>query len=273
MLFNIFKKKKSEEDILNEKLIHQKNLIKCKCCGNNTAEYFGSVDFNKNCEEHKGILKLEPKDIDIEYHKCKACGFLFTASFDDFTPDDWGTYIYNDDYIQVDPDYTGARSNNFSKLIMQMFPNEEKPEMLDFGGGKGVLADILNKNGFKMDTYDPYSDINNTKPDQKYKMIFSFEVVEHSPNPIETFNEIFECLDDNGVFVFSTLLQPQPFQGLSWWYAGPRNGHISLHTPQSLAHCIQNKKGYVIAPFGQGLHIMFKPENRPEFSNPWFNKK
>lgn len=272
MFFNLFKKKKKDEPInthpVSNLINNTKEVISCKCCGNN-SEYYGTVDLNKNCEEHKGILKLEKTNVDINYHRCTHCGFLFSVSFDRFSSNDWATHIYNDEYIKVDPDYTGRRSEVFSNMIKQMFPNETKPEMLDFGGGKGILADILNKNGFSVDTYDPYSEVNYVKPNKKYKIIFSFEVVEHSQNPIETFNEIFDLLDDNGIVVFSTLLQPEKLS-LDWWYAGPRNGHISLHTPQSMAYCIQKYKNYVIAPFGSGLHIIFNPENRPDFSDPWF---
>ena len=281
MLLNFFRKNKKETTQAPKQkqkhpafdlISNSKETINCKCCGQNTAEYYDSVDLNKNCEEHKGQLKLDKANVEIAYHKCSHCGFLFTAAFDGFTGEDWGNHIYNDDYILVDPDYTGSRAKGSASLIKQMFPNEDKPKILDFGGGKGILAETLNKEGFSVDTYDPYSGVNNIKPEHKYKIIFSFEVVEHSPNPIQTFNEIFELLDDGGVVIFSTLLQPNDFPGISWWYAGPRNGHISLHTPNSMAYSIREHKDYVIAPFGQGLHIMFNPNNRPEFSNPWFGK-
>lgn len=266
MFFNLFKKKNKIE------LQNTIEPIKCKCC-NSMALYYGKVDLNKNCEEHKGILKLEKANIDVNYHLCQNCGFLFTSAFDEFKGEDWAKYIYNDDYVKVDPDYTGARSVYFSGLLKQMF-TEEKPEILDFGGGKGMLAEILNKEGFNIETYDPFSDVNNIKPNKKYKMIFSFEVVEHSPTPIETFKEMTDLLDDNGIIVFSTLLCPDYKNEkslLDWWYLAPRNGHISLHTGKSLANAISYKNDYVIAPFGQGLHIAFNPNNKPEFSKPWFN--
>lgn len=264
-MFNFFKKKDTIENLIKKNFSDEI----CKCCGANAA-FLDVCDFNKNCEEYRGIY-LDKSNIDINYHQCSKCGFLFTNAFESFNSTHYAKYIYNDEYIKVDPDYNGKRPLHFSKIIKQMFPNE-KVEMLDFGGGQGILSRELNKTGFKMDTYDPFSVDYKDKPNKKYKMIFSFEVVEHSPDPISTFKELFDLLDEGGIIVFSTLLLPQDIKGLDWWYISPRNGHISIHTPQSLAHSI-NRSDYVVAPFGKGLHIIFNPDNRPDFSNNWFNSK
>ena len=48
---------------------------------------------------------------------------------------------------------------------------------------------------------------------------------------------MIELLEDPGLLVFSTLVQPADIdrQGLNWWYAAPRNGHVSLYSSQTLA--------------------------------------
>lgn len=257
-----WKKKKNKEkkliDFINMEMLNP--VLECKCCGNKSNN-IGKVDFSKNCETHKGLV-LPKSDIDIYYHQCSNCGFVFTIAFDDFTSKEFAKYIYNEDYVSVDPDFTGARAVNNSKLIPKIFTEEEKSElsMIDYGGGEGKLADLLNKQGISMDTYDPYS-VHNKRPEKKYDVMFSFEVAEHTPNPKETFSDMISFLNENGVIIFSTLPVPENFNeiGLNWWYAGPRNGHISFYTGKALAN-ILIPKGYNVAPLNQFMFIVVKQE-------------
>lgn len=262
-----FWRKKKEPVNPNQELINKLNIKseefiqKCKCCGGE-ATYFNFVDFSKNCEEHKGLLLPKTK-IKIHYHQCKNCGFLFTTAFDTFSEEDFAKYIYNEDYVKVDPDFTGLRAENNSKWIPKIFTESEKNsfDMLDYGGGEGKLSKYLKKDGISMDTYDPYSE-HNIKPEKKYDVIFSFEVAEHTPNPKETFKDMLSLLKEDGVILFSTCPVPENIakQGLNWWYVAPRNGHISFYTGKSLAN-IFIPEGYNIAPVGEIL-FMVVPENK-----------
>ena len=59
-----------------------------------------------------------------------------------------------------------------------------------------------------------------------------FETLEHLPDPLDGIAKIVECVAEPGAVFYSTLTQPDDFdkQGVSWWYVGPRNGHISIFT-------------------------------------------
>ena len=67
---------------------------------------------------------------------------------------------------------------------------------------------------------------------------------------LETLGEMIACLTDSGIILLSTLLQPADIehQGLSWWYAAPKNAHVSLYSASSLEK--------LVAPFGFQVHSL-----------------
>ena len=207
----------------------------CKCCGA-LAHCYGVVDFHKNCESYRKNA-LDVSGIPIYYHRCPACGFIFTTAFDHFGNDDFERHIYNNEYHLIDPDYLEARPKGNAGLVSNMFQVNRPRRVLDFGGGNGVLAETLRTVGFAhVDTYDPFVPRFRTRPSDRYDCVVYFEVVEHSTDPASIFADMNDLLDDSGMILFSTLLQPADIdrQGLNWWYASPRNAHVSLHTKLSL---------------------------------------
>jgi 2-polyprenyl-6-hydroxyphenyl methylase/3-demethylubiquinone-9 3-methyltransferase len=68
-----------------------------------------------------------------------------------------------------------------------------------------------------------------------------------------------DFLTDTGLILFSTLLQPIEIeqQGLNWWYAGPRNGHVSLYSRASLEQLV-HPLGFRLGSFNEGLHVLIR---------------
>ncbi|MGH8678962.1 MAG: methyltransferase domain-containing protein, partial [Burkholderiales bacterium] len=67
-------------------------------------------------------------------------------------------------------------------------------------------------------------------------------------------------LDDEGVLLFSTLITDDDIiagQPLRWWYASPRNGHISLYTRESLA-ILGAREGFKFASFSANSHAYWR---------------
>jgi SAM-dependent methyltransferase len=129
--------------------------------------------------------------------------------------------------------------------------------ILDYGGGAGVFAERLREQGFSAATYDPFSSFNQM-PAEKFDLVTCFEVMEHVPSPQTTVAAMVSLLKQPGLILFSTLVQPENFESveLNWWYASPRNGHISLYSPQSLA-LLFNPHGLKVASFNANLHIAY----------------
>jgi 2-polyprenyl-6-hydroxyphenyl methylase/3-demethylubiquinone-9 3-methyltransferase len=217
----------------------------------------GSVDFNKSCEDRRG-MRLPIYGHAIYYRRCPACGFLFTDAFDDWTPEDFATHVYNADYVQVDPDYGQLRPVGNAAFVARLFEaRKSRLNALDYGGGNGAFAKCLRAHGFKRcDAYDPFTPGYDTLPQETYNLVTCFETFEHTPDPVGCVRAIIDRLAEDGVVLFSTLVQPEPFdaQGLRWWYVGPRNGHISLHSAKSLA-LLWEQQGCSFSSVNENMHM------------------
>ena len=230
----------------------------CKCCGA-PSPLFGVVDFHKNCRFRVPSL-LPLSGVPVYYHRCAACGFLFTTAFDDWTPEQFASHIYNNEYVQVDPDFQGARPRANANAIRQAFGRIKPARLLDYGGGMGLLAEHLREAGFPhVETYDPFVAEHAQRPAGCFDCVVSFEVMEHSPRPRETLAEMDSLLAPGGLILFSTLLQGVDFdkEGMDWWYVGPRNGHVSLFSRPSLRH-LAEPMGFQFGSFSDGLHALFR---------------
>jgi 2-polyprenyl-6-hydroxyphenyl methylase/3-demethylubiquinone-9 3-methyltransferase len=245
--------------------------IPCKCCGG-PAWLVGEVDFNKNCVDPEGT-QTSRAGVPIPYHRCKNCGFLFTARFDNFSRQDFATHIYNAQYALVDPDYAEERPVANAALVTQLF-GEFKNDLaiLDYGGGNGRLERELRDGGFaEVRTYDPFVQESSRRPDHTFNLVLAFEVVEHTHRPLETFKDMTSLLVPDGLLLFSTLLQSEETQreGLRWGYVAPRNGHVSLYTAEALA-VIGRHVHFNFASANQNMHSMFR--ELPPFARKLFGE-
>ncbi len=232
--------------------------VPCKCCFAD-APLHGVVDFHR----HSNVAApdaLPLSGIPIYYHRCRSCGFLFTVAFDEFSSDDFSRRLYNDDYIRVDPDFAEARPAGNAEAIRHLFGGTPSLRLLDYGGGNGRLATHLRAAGFEsVQTYDPFVAEHSHRPGERFDCLVCFEVLEHSPYPRETLEEMDSLLTPGGMILFSTLVQGADFeaQGMNWWYIGPRNGHVSLHSRRSLLHLVE-PMGYTFGSFNDNLHVLFR---------------
>lgn len=230
----------------------------CKVCGG-VAKLFGVTDYNRSCEEARGRF-LPLSGLAVYYRRCEACGLLFTDAFDDWPPADFETHIYNDSYAQVDPDFETARPDNGAKLIANTFKAQATDlRVLDYGGGNGRFAEQLRAAGFPaVEVYDPFHPDHRTRPEGRFDLVTCFETLEHMPDPKAGAADIASFLADEAMVLFSTLLQPADFaeQGMRWWYIGPRNGHVTLHSRVSLT-ALWLPLGLKVMSSTENLHVAF----------------
>ena len=230
---------------------------RCKVC-DGVSPLFGVVDLNKSCAEQKG-LRLPLAGCPVYYRRCGECGFCFTTAFDEWSHAEFQRNIYNEDYLLVDPDFVELRPLGNANMIAESFAAAKNAiTVLDYGGGSGLLATRLRDQGFSATTYDPFSEFNEL-PTRKFDLVTSFEVMEHVPDPGTTVQTMVDLLKEGGAILFSTLVQPKNFDqiGLGWWYAGPRNGHVSLYTTTTLARLF-GRFGLRVGSFSEGLHIAYR---------------
>jgi 2-polyprenyl-6-hydroxyphenyl methylase/3-demethylubiquinone-9 3-methyltransferase len=231
----------------------------CKLCGG-ISRPFGAADFNRNCEEVRG-RRLPPSGIAVLYRQCEACGLVYSEAFDDWAAEDFETHIYNDAYAEVDGDYEAIRPANNAAMVVRAFARSAGDlAILDYGGGNGAFAHALVEAGFgDATTYDVFHPLHRVRPARDYDLITCFETLEHMPDPLAGAADIAGFLKPDGMVLFSTLTQPANFAevGMRWWYIGPRNGHVTLHTKASLA-ILWASQGLQVTSFSDNLHAAFR---------------
>jgi SAM-dependent methyltransferase len=233
--------------------------LACKICGNG-APLYGVVDMHRPCQIG-GVFAPTLSGVPIYYRRCDNCGFLFTDAFDDWSQDDFRTHIYNDLYFAFDPHYANSRPSGNAATVAKLWARHKTDmRVLDFGGGGDTFCAELRASGFREAiTYDPIVPEHANRLDGKFDLVTCFETLEHLPDPLESIERIIECVAEPGAILYSTLTQPTDFDkyGLSWWYVGPRNGHISIFTRESLS-VAWNRFGYTNASFDDNLHMAFR---------------
>jgi 2-polyprenyl-3-methyl-5-hydroxy-6-metoxy-1,4-benzoquinol methylase len=201
--------------------------------------------------------------VPIYYHRCPECHFIFTTALDHFTKEDFERYVYNDQYPLIDPDYQEARPRHNAALVTQLLAHAKPARILDYGGGNGTLANLLLEVGFsEVTTYDPFVARFAEKPDGRFDCVICFEVLEHSTEPSRTLKDITEMLTDTGIILLSTLLQPGDIDshGLAWWYAAPRNAHVSLYSAASLEK-LARSVDFQVHSLDQSYHVLYRHQD------------
>jgi len=232
---------------------------RCPVCGS-AAPLLDVVDFNKSCVEPRGQV-LAASGIAIEYALCDDCGFCFAPEIARWPREEFAARIYNDDYYQVDPDYREARPRANAEFLSVVFADHVlELRHLDYGGGNGELSAALFGAGWDSQSYDPFVDGDLPPGIGRFNLVTCFEVFEHVPDVNVLIRTLGSLVYDRGVLLFSTLTSDGEVarnKSLSWWYASPRNGHISLFSRNSLA-LLGAKEGFKLASMNPGLHMFWR---------------
>ena len=228
----------------------------CPICYTETVAH-DVIDLNASCEDRNGkVFPVAYKP--IYYNLCPSCGHYFSPEMMlRWGEEDFSQHIYNADYPLVDPDCVEVRSSNNAEAVIN-FLNRHRVTHLDYGGGNGRLSSLMRDAGFESQSYDPF--YGHEKPDQKFDLITAFEVFEHVPDPHSMLDGLICLTHDDSMILFSTLLSDgeiSPNGRLSWWYAAPRNGHISLFSSSSLK-ALGNAHGLTLISFSDGMHGFYK---------------
>ncbi|MDK2123543.1 class I SAM-dependent methyltransferase [Chitinimonas sp. DQS-5] len=207
----------------------------------------------------------------IEYVQCSRCLFTFAPACYQWSPEQFAQKVYNEDYVKYDPDYVEARPRFVAGKIMNSFDPEFGRTLrhLDYGGGNGLMSACLREQGWNSRSYDPFVN-RDVEMDTlgEFDLITVTEVFEHVPDPLQLVVDLATLIKDDGVVIFTTLLADNDVkvgQPLNWWYAAPRNGHISLYSALSLV-VLGARVGlkYHWMPAGWHLYYRNVPEWGPE---------
>ena len=226
-------------NVLRSAIRGRKRHIPCPVCSS-ASPFLESLDLNKSCADTAQQLAFPPSGCVIDYHLCANCGFCFSPEMMRWTTDKLRTEIYNDYYIIADPHYVEKRPENIAATLPGIFPlARSNLRHLDFGGGDGRMSRRLCEAGWNSQAYDPFGANGRLAepPTGLFELITAIEVFEHAQNPHQTLAQLVSLLAPDGVIFFSTYVsdgENLAKNGLNWWYAAPRNGHISLYTKETL---------------------------------------
>jgi hypothetical protein len=221
----------------------------CKIC-ESSSSLFDIVDFQKICSTYSTPYPRGAADIEVKYYRCVSCEFIFTDFIDDWTNEELSRFIYNEDYILADPEYESVRPLRTAVDMAKILDGCQGARILDYGSGSGIFARAMKERGFSaVESYDPFS--SPARPEGRFDLITAFEVVEHSPRPLETFADMRQLLAPGGALLVGQTLQPANIEELrgAWWYLAPRNGHVSTYSDLTFS-LIARKMGLSYRPGG-----------------------
>lgn len=201
--------------------------VRCPICGGKTNH----LQFRKFAPFAK--TRVEKENFTVEYVKCDNCSLIFCKDMLEWTPEKFSEYCYNDSYVQYDSDL-GNPNGRRQNLSMDFIRNNIKDcvTTLDYGGGRGYLSDMMNRNGYKSVCYDPFTNNDKSLLEKKYDFVSCIEVLEHSYDVLNLTNTITE-LADKYVYL-STGLYDNVKDFNRWYYFNPRVGHILLFKKETV---------------------------------------
>ncbi len=151
-------------------------------------------------------LVLPPAGIPVLYVACERCGFCYAPELHGWTRDEFAARIYNDDYILVDPDYRERRPRVHADDLIALFGDRAAGiSHLDYGGGQGLMSDMLRDSGWQSTSYDPFVDGEVKLSDLgKFDLVTAYEVFEHVPDVRGLARNLSSLIKTNGIVHFST---------------------------------------------------------------------
>lgn len=177
--------------------------------------------------------ELKYKHKSKEYYSCPNCYCIFLNPEHRLNPEqEKARYdlhqnnIENRGYIQfIEPILNYVR-NNYN----------ESHSGLDYGSGPNpVLADLLKKELFSIEIYDPYYSNNSRLSQNKYDFIICCEVMEHFYNPHEEFERLKELLNTNGKLICKTSIYSDNIDFLGWHYKNDAT-HVIFYSNKTIKY-------------------------------------
>lgn len=168
------------------------------------------------------------------FHECVNCQFIFKdPKFYLTSEKEFKQYEQHENSIN-DPRYV-AFFEKFLQSAVFPFVSDGK-KALDFGSGPSpVLAQILERDyDFDVTIYDLFYEPDTDYKNQTYDLITTTEVMEHIPDPLETFKELKTLMKEDTILAVMTLFHPEDEEKLWGWHYIRDFTHISFFTPEAM---------------------------------------
>ena len=189
---------------------------------------------------------------DINYFECENCQSAQTEN------PYWLDEAYNkanEQNLDIGAIQRNLHNVSACYVIAKLFGLKN---VIDFGGGEGLLCRMLRDYGANCYVIDKYREPTYgkgfTKPDfESPDLLLAFELLEHFPNPKSDLEELFNY--NPKVLMFSTEIYCKQKQ--DWWYFALESGqHVFFYSMKSL-HFLAAKYSYSLLVSG-GFIIFMK---------------
>jgi len=206
-----------------------------------TAEYLASV--REKPLLLMGFLKRLPKGGDLHHH---LTGAVYAESYINYAVAD-ADCIDRTTFKILPPPCDQARG---------LLPASQAISDFVF---RNLVIDALSIRNFHPTAEDRDVRLHFFATFGKFDLVTCFETLEHVPDPVASIGAIVDYVAEPGAVFYSTLTQPDDLndKGMSWWYVGPRNGHISLFSKQAL-QVAWGRHGFKTVSFDAGHHLAFR---------------
>lgn len=232
----------------------------CPICGSTHLKFLGSKDFGVSGNDFFQDKPMFPRyGADVPYYECGACDFILTLAFENWTREDYAAHIYNDDYIHADPLFVSERPLRNAQLIQAMFYRDFGDiDILDFGGGEGLMSRALMESGYKAESFDIFYGLSELPLGRQFDLVTSFEVIEHVPSHEQhAWMQRVACLlkktPEARVLLTTDLWSER--SAFDRWFICPRNGHMSIHSAQSL-NLLAARFGLAVTSVSSAIHLL-----------------
>jgi hypothetical protein len=180
----------------------------------------------------------------VSYHECEDCGCLQTE-----TPH-WLPEVYSSHLTALD---TGIAQRNITNLaaIYAISRLLDLHNIIDFGGGDGLLCRLLRDYGLNCYVSDKFAAPTYargfTRPDfSAPDLVAAFEVLEHFAEPRAEIAEVF-ALAPKVVLLTTAEYRGQ---GADWWYLSPETGqHVFFYNAKGMGY-LAGRYGYDVSKRG-----------------------
>jgi hypothetical protein len=171
-------------------------------------------------------------DISGNYRVCKSCKFIFAEN------PNWLEGSFTDVLNSLD---IGSLDRctivaDFVEVLLKSL-GVDKPKVLDWGGGYGLLTRLLRDRGVDCAHYDPFieplfaKNIDISAGDQ-FDLVIMSEVMLHMTDPLDTLSELLKI---SKRVMFTAVIAPSDVTP-EWWYFMPDTGqHITIFSEPSIS--------------------------------------
>jgi SAM-dependent methyltransferase len=176
------------------------------------------------------------------YIRCPECDLIFVPEVDHLSHAQEEAR-YNFHHNTISNEGYVNHFNEMISLVQKYCPDVNS--VLDYGCGPGpVLAELLKRNGFKCDIYDPI--FFPVFPSNSYDLVISTEVFEHFRDVRTELERVISLVRSGGYLAIMTLLHDPISNFEEWWYQSDPT-HI----------CFFSKKTFDWISGKYGIMVMF----------------